>query len=213
VPPRIPQQPAAESGSHRTELDARLSAELASVVSGARRRALRDGDRQIDTAHLLHSLLEAGPEVGAVFDGAPQVARLLGYLVQRSIGYGLRWRSAVEDSGTVAVAAAAGGRPVVAEAGWSPVAAGAMEGAWERAERRGEGRARGLDLLAAIVTDPQARAVEVLRRAGVDARALLLRIESAFDVEDEFEDEFELEFGLDFERYVGGGDPGCRSNR
>jgi hypothetical protein len=88
-----------------------------------------------------------------------------------------------------------------------------MEGAWERAERRGEERARGLDLLAAIVTDPQARAVEVLRRAGVDARALLLRIESAFDVEDEFEDEFELEFGLDFERYVGGGDPGCRSNR
>lgn len=213
VPPRIPQQPAAESGSHRTELDARLSAELASVVSGARRRALRDGDRQIDTAHLLHSLLEAGPEVGAVFDGAPQVARLLGYLVQRSIGYGLRWRSAVEDSGTVPVAAAAGGRPVVAAAGWSPVAAGAMEGAWERAERRGEERARGLDLLAAIVTDPQARAVEVLRRAGVDARALLLRIESAFDVEDEFEDEFELEFGLDFERYVGGGDPGCRSNR
>jgi ATP-dependent Clp protease ATP-binding subunit ClpA len=213
VPPRIPQQPAAESGSHRTELDARLSAELASVVSGARRRALRDGDRQIDTAHLLHSLLEAGPEVGAVFDGAPQVARLLGYLVQRSIGYGLRWRSAVEDSGTVPVAAAAGRRPVVAEAGWSPVAAGAMEGAWERAERRGEERARGLDLLAAIVTDPQARAVEVLRRAGVDARALLLRIESAFDVEDEIEGEFELEFGLDFERYVGGGDPGCRSNR
>ncbi|WP_329370617.1 Clp protease N-terminal domain-containing protein [Streptomyces sp. NBC_01483] len=213
MPPRIPQQPAAESGSHRTELDARLSAELVSVVSGARRRALRDGDRQIDTAHLLHSLLEAGPEVGAVFDGAPQVARLLGYLVQRSIGYGLRWRSGVEDSGTVPVAAAAGGRPVVAEAGWSPVAAGAMEGAWERAERRGDERARGLDLLAAIVTDPQARAVEVLRRAGVDARALLLRIESAFDVEDEFEGEFELEFGLDFERYVGGGDPGCRSNR
>lgn len=211
VPPRIPQQPAAESGSHRTELDARLSAELASVVSGARRRALRDGDRQIDTAHLLHSLLEAGPEVGAVFDGAPQVARLLGYLVQRSIGYGLRWRRAVEDSGTVPVAVAAGGRPVVAEAGWSPVAAGAMEGAWERAERRGDERARGLDLLAAIVTDPQARAVEVLRRAGVDARALLLRIESAFDVEDEFEDEFE--FGLDFARYVGGGDQGCRSNR
>ena len=207
VPPRIPQQPAAESGSHRTELDARLSAELVSVVSGARRRALRDGDRQIDTAHLLHSLLEAGPEVGAVFDGAPQLARLLGYLVQRSIGYGLRWRSAVEDSGTVPVAA--GGRPVVAEAGWSPVAAGAMEGAWERAERRGEERACGLDLLAAIVTDPQARAVEVLRRAGVDARALLLRIESAFDVEDEFE----FEFGLDFVRYVGGGDQGCRSNR
>lgn len=49
--PRIPQQPA----SNRAELDAILTVELASVVTGARRRALRDGDRQIDTAHLLHS--------------------------------------------------------------------------------------------------------------------------------------------------------------
>lgn len=184
VPPRIPQQPAAESGSHRTDLDAGLSAELASVVSGARRRALRDGDRQIDTAHLLHSLLEADPQVRAVFDGAPQVARLLGYLVQRSIGYGLRWQSVVEDSGAV---------PVVAEPGWSPVAAGAMERACGRAGLRGAERARCLDLLASIVADPQSRAVEVLGRAGVDVQVLLLRIETAFDVEDE------LEFGLDLD--------------
>ncbi|WP_189184652.1 Clp protease N-terminal domain-containing protein [Streptomyces albiflavescens] len=169
VPSRIPQQPAAESGPNRTEVEAGLSAELASVVSGARRRALRDGDRQIDTAHLLHSLLESDPEVRAVFDGGPQVARLLGYLVQRSIGYGLRWQSSVEDSGAV---------PVVAEAGWSPVAAGAMEEAYERAVLRGDERARGLDLLAAVVADPQSRAVEVLGRAGVDARALLGRIEA-----------------------------------
>ncbi|WP_405878280.1 peptidase [Streptomyces sp. NBC_01136] len=184
MPPRIPQQPAAESGSHRTDLDAGLSAELASVVSGARRRALRDGDRQIDTAHLLHSLLEADPQVRAVFDGAPQVARLLGYLVQRSIGYGLRWQSVVEDSGAV---------PVVAEPGWSPVAAGAMERACGRAGLRGAERARCLDLLASIVADPQSRAVEVLGRAGVDVQVLLLRIETAFDVEDE------LEFGLDLD--------------
>ncbi|MFJ8026920.1 Clp protease N-terminal domain-containing protein [Streptomyces sp. NPDC096311] len=208
MPPRIPHQPAAESGSHRTEPDTRLSAELASVVSGARRRALRDGDRQIDTAHLLHSLLEADPQVRAVFDGVPQVARLLGYLVQRSIGYGLRWQSGVEDSGAVPVVAAAGWSRVVAEAGWSPVAAGAMESACERAERRGDERARCLDLLASIVTDPQSRAVEVLRRAGVDARTLLVRIENAFDVEDEFA----CEFRLDFETYAGG-DPGCQSNR
>jgi ATP-dependent Clp protease ATP-binding subunit ClpA len=182
VPSRIPQQSAAESGPNRTELDSRLSAELASVVSGARRRALRDGDRQIDTAHLLHSLLEYDSEVRAVFDGAPQVARLLGYLVQRSIGYGLRWQSTVEDSGAV---------PMVTEAGWSPVAAGAMEEACERAVLRGDERARGLDLLAAVVADPQSRAVEVLGRAGVDARVLLLRIESGF------------------EEYVAGGDAGC----
>ncbi|MFF1677935.1 Clp protease N-terminal domain-containing protein [Streptomyces sp. NPDC058256] len=179
---RIPQQPAAESGPYRAELDARLSAELASVVSGARRRALRDGDRQIDTAHLLHSLLESDPDVRAVFDSGPQVARLLGYLVQRSIGYGLRWQSTVEDSGAV---------PMVAEAGWSPVAAGAMEDACERAVLRDDPRACGLDLLAAVVADPQSRAVEVLGRAGVDAGELLARIEAGFD------------------EYAGGGDPGC----
>ncbi|MFE5137174.1 Clp protease N-terminal domain-containing protein [Streptomyces fagopyri] len=170
MPPRIPSQSAAESGSRRTELEAGLSDELASVVSAARRRALRDGDRQIDTAHLLHSLLESDQRVRAVFDGAPRITRLLGYLVQRSIGYGLRWQGVVEDSGAV---------PVVVEAGWSPVAAGAMEGACARAGLRGEARAHCLDLLAAIVADPQARAVEVLRRAGTDLGVLLPRIENA----------------------------------
>ena len=87
------------STAQRVDNDARLSDELASVVAGARRRAVRDGDRQIDTAHLLHSLLESDPEVRAVFGEGPQIARLLGYLVQRSIGYGLRWQSTVEDSG------------------------------------------------------------------------------------------------------------------
>jgi len=172
VPSRTPQQSAADSGPNRAELDARLTAELASVVSGARRRALRDGDKQIDTAHLLHSLLESDAEVRAVFDSAPQVARLLGYLVQRSIGYGLRWQGTVEDSGAV---------PAVTEAGWSPAAAGAMEEACERAELRGDARARGVDVLAAVVADPQSRAVEVLGRAGADAGVLLGRIEAGFE--------------------------------
>jgi len=139
------------------------------VVAGARRRAVRDGDRQIDTAHLLHSLLEYDPEVRAVFDDGPEIARLLGYLVQRSIGYGLRWQGSVEDSGAVPVVAAA--------EGFSPLAAGAREYACERAVARGAGPARGIDLLAAIVVDPQARAVEVLGRAGIGAGALLARIE------------------------------------
>jgi hypothetical protein len=151
--------------------DASLSAELAAVVSGARRRAVRDGDRQIDTAHLLHSLLELDPEVRAVFDGEPQFSRLLGYLVQRSIGYGLRWQGTVEDSGAV---------PVVTRAeGFSPLAAGAMEYASARAARRG-GPALGIDLLAAMLVDPGARAVEVLDRAGMDAREALVRIDSRF---------------------------------
>ncbi|MEW2167625.1 Clp protease N-terminal domain-containing protein [Streptomyces sp. NPDC007084] len=159
--PRIPRQSAAASGPNpnSSDNDAGLSAELASVVSGARRRALRDGDGQIDTAHLLHSLLESDPEVRAAFDGGHQLARLLGYLVQRSIGYGLRWQGTVEDSGAV---------PVVIEPGWSPAAAGAMERARERAVLRGDERARGLDLLAALVADPRSRAVEVLAHAGVD---------------------------------------------
>jgi hypothetical protein len=172
VHPRIPRQSAHEPGGRHpvhTDDEARLTAELAAVVSGARRRAVRDGDRQIDTAHLLHSLLESDPEVRTVFDGEPQFARLLGYLVQRSIGYGLRWQGSVEDSGAV---------PVVTRAeGYSPLAAGAMEYASARADRRGGGPALGLDLLAAIVVDPEARAVEVLERAGVDARELFARID------------------------------------
>ncbi|MEU9354586.1 Clp protease N-terminal domain-containing protein [Streptomyces griseoloalbus] len=160
--PRIPRQSAQEfpeRAIRRADSDARLSAELAAVVAGARRRAVRDGDRQIDTAHLLHSLLESDAEVTAAFGDGPQIARLLGYLVQRSIGYGLRWQSAVEDSGV----------PVVAEAaGFSPLAAGCMAYAHERAAHHGRGPACGTDLLAAIVVNPQARAVEVLRRAGID---------------------------------------------
>jgi ATP-dependent Clp protease ATP-binding subunit ClpA len=170
VQPRIPRQSAHEHGIHRAENDARLSDELASVVTGARRRAVRDADRQIDTAHLLHSLLESDSEVRA---------RLLGYLVQRSIGYGLRWQSGVEDSGAV---------PVVTEtAGFSPLAAASMEYACERAARHG-GPARGVDLLAAIVVDSQARAVEVLRRAGIDPHAVLARIDGWADRPREHDD-------------------------
>ncbi|KES05959.1 peptidase [Streptomyces toyocaensis] len=165
--PRIPRPQAQEfqeQGPHRGDNDARLSAELAAVVAGARRRAVRDGDGQIDTAHLLHSLLESDPEVRAVLGEGPRLARLLGYLVQRSIGYGLRWQGAVEDSGSVPA--------VTVTAGFSPLAAGCMECAHGRAARNGKGPARGTDLLAALVADPQARAVEVLERAGIDPRAL-----------------------------------------
>lgn len=176
VQPRIPRQSAGEQNGRRpdgTDLDARFSEELASVVTGARRRAVRDGDRQIDTAHLLHSLLEYDPDARAVLGEGPQVVRLLGYLVQRSIGYGLRWQSTVEDSGAVPV--------VTGGAGFSPLAAAAMEAACARAARRGVDRACGVDLLAALVTDPQARAVEVLGRAGVEPRTVLARVENHFE--------------------------------
>ncbi|WP_432117597.1 Clp protease N-terminal domain-containing protein [Streptomyces sp. bgisy032] len=165
--PQIPRQSAHEHGTQRVDNDARLSDELASVVGGARRRAVRDGDRQIDTAHLLHSLLESGPEARAVFGDGPPLARLLGYLVQRSIGYGLRWQSGVEDSGA--------GPVVTGSAGFSPLAAAAMERACARAAERCRA-ARGVDLLDAIFVDPQARAVEVLQRAGIDPGEVRARL-------------------------------------
>ncbi|MEU1469135.1 Clp protease N-terminal domain-containing protein [Streptomyces sp. NPDC005761] len=168
--PRIPQQPAP---NHRAEFDACLDDELAAVVTSARRRALRDGDRQIDTAHLLHSLVESDPAVRTAFGGGPQVARVLGYLVQRSIGYGLRWQGAVEDSGATSELTDADAE------GWSPSAASAMAGASRRAGSCGRDRADGLDLLAALTADRESRAVEVLERAGVDAALLMDRIAEA----------------------------------
>lgn len=200
VQPRIPRQSTTEHGANRVDNDARLTAELAAVVAGARRRALRDGDRQIDTAHLLHTLLESDPAVCAVFEGGgAQVARLLGYLVQRSIGYGLRWQSSVEDSGALPVLPGAAGT-----AGWSPIAAGALEEACERAGRRGDALARGVDLLAAIVVDPQSRAVEVLRRGGVDAGELLARIAHAEQVEAGWAEYKAYEAYEEYEEYARG---------
>nr|WP_234016801.1 Clp protease N-terminal domain-containing protein [Streptomyces sp. LaPpAH-108] len=150
------------------ENDAGPGTGFGSVIAGARRRAVRDGDRQIDTAHLLHSLLESDPEARAAVGTPTQLARLLGYLVQRSIGYGLRWQGGAEVPG--AEVAAGGER-------WSPVAAAALRDAEVRAAlRRGPGAADGVDLLAALVADPASRAVEVLERAGIPAAELRERL-------------------------------------
>ena len=170
LPSRLPRQ----SDRFRVQRDAPLTAELVSAVAGARRRAVRDGDRQLDTAHLLHSLIEADPEVRGALGSSPRVARVLGYLVQRSIGYGLRWQGAIEDSGALPVSGAppppssAASRP----SGWSPSAHCAMEAARHRAALRGRDLACGMDLLVALTADPDCRAVEVLNRAGVDTRQL-----------------------------------------
>ncbi|MFF9689666.1 Clp protease N-terminal domain-containing protein [Streptomyces sp. NPDC014623] len=143
-----------------------LSAVMTTVVNGARRRAVRDGDRHVDTAHLLHSLVESDPEVREAFDGGPRLARVLGYLVQRSIGYGLRWQGTQEDSGAFPAVRERAGE------GWSPSAAAALARARRSALRRGELHADGLDLLAALAADPRCRAVEVLERAGVTIERL-----------------------------------------
>nr|WP_241968083.1 Clp protease N-terminal domain-containing protein [Streptomyces sp. ICBB 8177] len=137
---------------------------MSGVLASARRRATRDGDRQVDTAHLLHSLLEADPCSREALDagGPGRVARVLAYLAQRSIGYGLRWSGMVEDSGAVPVVRADAGP------GWSPAAGAALRLARERAAARGADAAEGADLLAAFAADPGCRAVQVLRAAGVD---------------------------------------------
>ncbi|MCS0600662.1 peptidase [Streptomyces sp. LP11] len=163
-----------EASAHLDD-DAGLGAELAAVLAGARRRAVRDGDRQVDTAHLLHSLLEHDPEVRAAVGAPPRLARLLGYLVQRSIGYGLRWQASVEDSGGTAAVPAGDLLSAVPAArgearesgGWSPTAAVALAGARERARRRGASLVTGADLFAALVGDPRSRAAEVLRHVGI----------------------------------------------
>ncbi|QES23402.1 Clp protease N-terminal domain-containing protein [Streptomyces venezuelae] len=189
-PPRQPVAPRAELTSFLSF----LTPSLATVVTGARRRALRDGDRQIDTAHLLHALVESDPDVGAVFESGHQLARVLGYLAQRSIGYGLRWQRSVEESGARRLLPAAREAESRREPrdesrresrgddgrsfGWSPAAAAALEGAFRRAARRGDERARGLDLLVGVAADPENRAVEVLRRAGVDPGDLIARIDA-----------------------------------
>ncbi|WP_345748386.1 Clp protease N-terminal domain-containing protein [Streptomyces sp. ODS28] len=176
------------------------------MVNTARRRAARDGDRQIDTAHLLHSLLESDREVWDLLDGgaggagaveggggatatggggagpadpesppSSSVSKLLGYLVQRSIGYGLRWQNTVEDSGAVpAIAEQPGG-----VAGWSPAVTAAMDAAASRMRARGAESASGADLFAGLLADEDCRAVEVLRRAGIDLDAVAGRLREA----------------------------------
>ncbi|MCQ4084861.1 peptidase [Streptomyces sp. RB6PN25] len=144
-----------------------LSRELGTAVASARRRASRDGDRQLDTAHLLHSLLESDQRSREVLGSAGgQVVRVLAYLAQRTIGYGIRWRGTIEDSGALPVVAA-GAAP-----GWSPAASAALHDAEARAAARGRPVAEGTDLLGALAADPECRAVEVLRAAGIDPQRL-----------------------------------------
>lgn len=166
--------PADHGGQERPRTASWDGAGLRAVIAGARRRAHRDAERQIDTAHLLHALLECDPQardtLGRVATGAAggeaalRVARVLAYLAQRSIGYGLRWRSTVEG--------AAARPPAPGGTGFSPCAVAALGDAAGRTAARGGDRIEGVDLLAALAADPEARAAEVLRAAGVDPARL-----------------------------------------
>ncbi len=148
---------------------AAIGGELRAVLASARRRAVRDGDRLVDTAHLLHSLLESGPRVHDVLAAAGgRPVRVLGYLAQRSIGYGLRWHGAVEDT------AAGPGTPQRPAAGVSPSVADALWQAARYAAARGSRTADGADLLRALAADTRCRAAQVLTATGVDPARLVL---------------------------------------
>ncbi|MEV5147473.1 Clp protease N-terminal domain-containing protein [Streptomyces sp. NPDC052727] len=189
VQPRTAHRTADDGPVPHPDGAAGLGAELAVVVAAARRRAVRDRDRHTDTAHLLHALLEHDPEARAAMGGPQRLARLLAYLVQRSIGYGLRWQSSVEDSGAVPLVPAPAGpaglagpdSPGKGAEDWSPAASAALADARARARRRGASRVSGTDLLAALAADPRSRAAEVLERAGIRAHELSARIEAAAD--------------------------------
>jgi hypothetical protein len=162
------------------EAEDRFSEELAAVAVTARRRAERCGDEVVDTAYLLHSLLEWDPAVRAFLGGdSPRTAKLLGYLAQRSIGYGQRWRNSMEESAAARSGESAGKAKELLGAlpRWSPAAVSGMGMALERAEARGAPRVEGVDLLAGLVADRSCRAAEVLGNSGFDAAALSMMLD------------------------------------
>jgi ATP-dependent Clp protease ATP-binding subunit ClpA len=145
---------------------------LSQVAARARRRALRAGDAEVDTGHLLHALLESDDRaLELIAPDQAQSTRLMGYLVQRSIGFGREWRS-----GEGAGLHRAQERAVVR---WSRSAGDALERASRSARIRVGEEAGALDLLAQLAADPACRAAEIMRGAGVDLGAVLARIPQA----------------------------------
>jgi len=138
---------------------------LSRIAAGARRRALRAGDAEVDTGHLLHALLESDDRaLGLTAPQAAQSTRLMGYLAQRSIGFGREWRSG-EGAGSHRAQERNRLR-------WSRSAGDALEQASRVALARSGQQADALDLLAQLVADPSCRAVEILCRAGRDPGAV-----------------------------------------
>ncbi|MBC3841684.1 peptidase [Streptacidiphilus sp. 4-A2] len=139
------------------------------MAAGARRRALRAGDTEVDTGHLLHALLESDHRaLDLTAPRAAQSTRLLGYLAQRSIGFGREWRS-----GEGAGSHRAQDRDRLR---WSRSAGDALEQASRVALARTGREADALDLLAQLAADPSCRAVEILNGAGVDPAAVVARV-------------------------------------
>ena len=155
---------------------------LEPVAARARRRAVRAGDAEIDTGHLLHALLESDERVLALVARLPtQTTRLMGYLAQRSIGFGRDWRPG--EGADVSQA------DLSAPPGWSRSAAAALGRAELAALIRDDGGPDPLDLLAELVCDPECRAAEVLVGAGIDLPGAAARVRAARDGDGEAADD------------------------
>ncbi len=148
---------------------------------------MRAGDAEVDTGHLLHALLESDDRVLGLAAPLPaQATRLMGYLVQRSIGFGRAWQS---DEG--AELRRLGDHVTLR---WSTPAEDALQQAARAAlVRPGTAEADALDLLAALAEDPRSRAAEIMRGAGVDPEAVAARVRAA--TTDELDGEVRSEAG------------------
>ncbi|MEZ0092924.1 Clp protease N-terminal domain-containing protein [Streptacidiphilus sp. EB129] len=144
---------------------------LGAVVTRARRRAVRAGDAEIDTGHLLHALLESDDRVLGLAAPLPaQATRLMGYLAQRSIGFGRHWGSGEGENALGAV--------LPSLPGWSRSAAAALARVGPSARIRTGGHPEALDLLGELAADPSCRAAAILQGAGVDPLVVALRVRS-----------------------------------
>ncbi|MFC1434357.1 Clp protease N-terminal domain-containing protein [Streptacidiphilus sp. N1-3] len=148
---------------------------LEPIAARARRRAVRAGDTEIDTGHLLHALLESDERaLGLVTQLPTQATRLMGYLAQRSIGFGRDWRPG-EGANAIRPRLSA----PLAPPGWSRSAAAALERAALAALIRDRGEPDVLDLLAELVSDSECRAAAMLLGAGVELQGTVARVRAA----------------------------------
>ena len=157
----------AERGRRRPE----PAGALAPVLARARRRAVRAGDAEIDSGHLLHALLECDEQVLGLAAPLPtQATRLMGYLAQRSIGFGRDWLQGEGESADDGV-----GIPrqrFALPPGLSDAAEAAVDRARVAALLRDAAEADPLDLLAELASDPDSRAAKMLKGAGADPSAV-----------------------------------------
>jgi ATP-dependent Clp protease ATP-binding subunit ClpA len=144
---------------------------LSRIAAGARRRAVRAGDAEVDTGHLLHALLESdGHALELTAPREAHAARLMGYLAQRSIGFGREWKSS-EGAGAHRAQERTSLR-------WSRSAGDSLEQASRTALARTGREADALDLLAQLAGDAACRAAEILRGAGVDPGGVVDRVQA-----------------------------------